>query len=109
MKLNFGHTFGHAIEKYFDYNTYTHGEAVAIGMYNITLNSEESRYTKEGTSERIKAILIKYGLEYRMPEIDEEELDKIIRSDKKNLSDKLNLIYLKRIGEANIVSKYILS
>lgn len=108
MKLNFGHTIGHAIEKYFDYGKYTHGEAVAIGMYNISLNSEETGYTKVGTSDRIKKILIKYGFEYELPQISIEELEKIIRSDKKNLSDKLNLIYLKKIGEANIVSKFIL-
>ncbi|HAQ44797.1 MAG TPA: 3-dehydroquinate synthase, partial [Dialister sp.] len=30
--LNFGHTIGHAIERYFHYSTYTHGEGVAIGM-----------------------------------------------------------------------------
>ncbi len=108
MKLNFGHTIGHAIEKYFDYGKYTHGEAVAIGMYNISLNGEETGYTKAGTSDRIKKILIKYGFEYELPQISIEELEKIIRSDKKNLSDKLNLIYLKKIGEANIVSKFIL-
>lgn len=108
MKLNFGHTIGHAIEKYFDYSRYTHGEAVAIGMYNISLNSEETGYTRAGTSDRIKKILIKYGLEYELPQISIEELEKIIRNDKKNLSDKLNLIYLKKIGEANIVSKFIL-
>lgn len=108
MKLNFGHTIGHAIEKYFDYNHYNHGQAVAIGMYNICLESEESGYTKHGTSERIKNILIKYGLEYKLPDMNMEELEKIIQSDKKNMFDKLNLIYLKRIGESNIVSKYIL-
>ena len=108
MILNFGHTIGHAIEKYFDYKKYTHGEAVAIGMYNISLSSEETGYTKEGTSERIKEILIKYGLEYRLPEMDGEVIEKTIRNDKKNLSNKLNLIYLKKIGEANIVSKFIL-
>ena len=36
MLLNFGHTIGHAIEQYYKYSKYTHGEAVAIGMYEIT-------------------------------------------------------------------------
>ena len=108
MKLNFGHTIGHAIEKYFDYKKYTHGEAVAMGMYNITVNSEESGYTKEGTSEKIKGILIRFGLEYSLPEMDREILEQTIKNDKKNLSNKLNLIYLKKIGEANIVSKFII-
>jgi len=108
MKLNFGHTIGHAIEKYFDYEYYSHGQAVAIGMYNICLESEESGYTEYGTSDKIKEILIKYGLNYNLPNMDMDKFEKIIKSDKKNMSDRLNLIYLKRIGEANIVNKYIL-
>ncbi len=108
MKLNFGHTIGHAIEKYYDYKVYNHGQAVAIGMYNICLESEESGYTVAGTSNKIKNILIKYGLEYKLPLIDTEKLYTIIKSDKKNMYDKLNLIYLKRIGESNIVCKYAL-
>lgn len=108
MKLNFGHTIGHAIEKYFNYENYSHGQAVAIGMYNICLESEESGYTEYGTSDRISEILIKYGLKYKLPNMDMDKFGKIIKSDKKNMFGKLNIIYLKRIGEANIVNKYIL-
>lgn len=36
MILNFGHTLGHAIESYYNYEKYTHGSAVAIGMCMIT-------------------------------------------------------------------------
>ncbi len=46
MLLNFGHTLGHAIEKYYNFTGYTHGEAVAIGMYKITLESEKIGITK---------------------------------------------------------------
>ena len=42
MKLNFGHTIGHALEQYYNYSKYTHGEAVAIGMYEITKISESN-------------------------------------------------------------------
>ncbi len=48
MLLNFGHTLGHAIEKYYNFTGYTHGEAVAIGMYKITLESEKIGITKKG-------------------------------------------------------------
>ncbi len=108
MILNFGHTIGHAIEKYFNYKQITHGQAVAIGMYNICLESEESGYTEKGTSQRIKEILIKYGLSYELPDMDLYKFEKIIRTDKKNMSNILNLIYLKKIGEAKIINKYIL-
>lgn len=42
MLLNFGHTIGHAIEQYYNYSKYTHGESVAIGMYNISLIDRKS-------------------------------------------------------------------
>ena len=54
MLLNFGHTLGHAIEQYYNYTKYTHGEAVAIGMYEITKISEAKGLTVKGTAERIK-------------------------------------------------------
>ena len=57
MLLNFGHTLGHAIEQYYNYTKYSHGEGVAIGMYVISKISEEKGLTKKGTSQKIKNIL----------------------------------------------------
>ncbi len=102
MILNFGHTIGHAIEKYFKYSRYTHGEAVAIGMYNITRKSEEMGITEKGTADAIKNILKKYKLPYNMPDVDREAIIKAIKLDKKNKGEKLNIILLKEIGEAYI-------
>ena len=62
MLLNFGHTLAHAIEQKFAYGRESHGEAVAIGMYQITRISEEQGLTKEGTAEEIRKILASYGL-----------------------------------------------
>ena len=50
MLLNYGHTIGHAIEQFFDFKKYSHGEAVAMGMYSITKLGEELGVTKIGTS-----------------------------------------------------------
>lgn len=41
MLLNFGHTLAHTIEQHFHYQRESHGEAVAIGMYQITMIAEE--------------------------------------------------------------------
>ena len=101
MLLNFGHTIGHAIEQYYNYSKYTHGEAVAIGMYNISLFSEEHGLTEIGTSKRIKSILDKYDLPYEM-EIDIESILDTMNLDKKKLGKKLNLIILKEIGNSEI-------
>ncbi|TWH81520.1 3-dehydroquinate synthase [Sedimentibacter saalensis] len=102
MLLNFGHTIGHAIEKYFNYEKYSHGEAVSVGMYWITKKSEEMGITEKGTSDKIKGALENYGIEYIIPHLDREEIIKNILVDKKNISGKLNLILLKDIGNAFI-------
>ena len=73
MLLNFGHTIGHAIEQYYNYSKYTHGEAVAIGMYNISLISEKYGLTQVGTSVKIRSILEKYDLPYNI-DIDIENI-----------------------------------
>lgn len=100
MLLNFGHTLGHAVEKCFGYEKYTHGEGVAIGMYNITLKSEAKGETEAGVAESIKSLLVKYKLPYEMPEMDEEEVKKAIGLDKKSSSGSITLILVKRIGES---------
>ncbi|MDK2918897.1 MAG: 3-dehydroquinate synthase [Candidatus Petromonas sp.] len=102
MLLNFGHTIGHAIEKYFKYEKYTHGEAVAIGMLAITKKSEEIGITEKGTADLIKEILIKYELPYEMPEMDMEKLMKTIGVDKKNKGQIISIVLLKGIGDSFI-------
>ena len=102
MLLNFGHTLGHAIENYFNYEMYTHGEAVSMGMYYITQKSEELGYTEPGTSEKIREILLNFNIDYTLPKVNMEEIKKLVYLDKKNISENINLILLKKIGEAFI-------
>lgn len=101
MLLNFGHTIGHAIEQYYNYNKYTHGEAVAIGMYEITKLSEKLNLTSIGTSEIIKEILKQYKLPYEL-DIDIMNIIETIELDKKNIGKNLNLIFIKEIGKSFI-------
>lgn len=102
MILNLGHTLGHGIEKIYNYETYSHGEAVAIGMYKITLLSEKMKITKTGTANRIKSLLEKYDLPIDAEIKDENALIEAIKLDKKNINSTLNLILIKDIGEAMI-------
>lgn len=102
MLLNFGHTLGHAVEKYFNYKKYTHGEAVAIGMAEITRRSEKLNITEKGTSKCIEELLKKYELPYETPEMDREVLFNTIVLDKKSSGDSINLIVLNKIGEGVI-------
>ncbi len=98
MILNFGHTMGHAIETVCGYETYTHGEGVAIGMYQITLISEKLGLTKDGTANQILELLKKYDLPYEMPNVNYDEILEVMTRDKKNLESKLNVILLKDMG-----------
>ena len=62
MILNFGHTIGHAIEGCYGFGRYTHGEGVAAGMSMLTGVTEAMGLTKEGTTARLRKLLIRYGL-----------------------------------------------
>lgn len=102
MILNFGHTLGHAIEKVYGFETYTHGEGVAIGMYMITSISEKLGLTQVGVAERIKIMLKKYNLPYEVDISDVQGVLDAIKLDKKNLNGGLNVILLNDIGECYI-------
>ncbi|WP_053956569.1 3-dehydroquinate synthase [Inediibacterium massiliense] len=102
MLLNFGHTIGHAIEKYFDYTTYTHGEGVAMGMAHITKRSEELGITKMGTFGELVKVLKKYDLPFEMPLMEKENMIKHIGVDKKRKEKSIYIILLKEIGESFI-------
>ena len=102
MILNFGHTLGHAIENHFNYIRYTHGEAVAIGMYQITRNSEQMGITQPGTQKRIKEILLKYSLPYEMPQDDAMQIIKAIAFDKKIRGKNIDIVLLNSIGKCFI-------
>ncbi len=107
MLLNFGHTLGHAIESYYNFNKYTHGEAVGIGMYKIIKMSEEKGITPKGCADEIKDILIQYSLPY---DIDIENLDEILETislDKKNINNVLKIVLLDRIGQSFLKSTNI--
>lgn len=102
MLLNFGHTLGHAVEQYYNYDKYTHGEAIAMGMAEITRHSEGLGLTEKGTAEAITLILNKYGLPCRLPAADRARLLEAIKLDKKICSGNINLVLLKKLGSAYI-------
>lgn len=104
MILNFGHTLGHAIEQIYNYETYSHGEAVAMGMNMISKIAEDKLLTKKGTADRIEALLSKYGLNKSIKIRNKEAIKEAIKLDKKNLKGNLNVILLKDIGDSYIYS-----
>lgn len=102
MKLNFGHTYGHAIEKYYNFEKYSHGQAVAIGMSYITNISERIGITQKGACQQLTDILRKYKLPINIEKEDNKDILKSIELDKKNINNSLKIILLKNIGESII-------
>ncbi len=100
MTLNFGHTIGHAIENFFNYETYTHGEAVAIGMAHITLRSEALGITAPGTAQALITLIEKYGLPTTPTEYNQQALLESITLDKKSSNNGLHIILLSEMGKA---------
>ncbi|WP_295362241.1 3-dehydroquinate synthase [uncultured Pseudoramibacter sp.] len=101
--LNFGHTIGHVIENYFGYEGYSHGEGVAVGMYNITKMSVREGITSQEDLDNLGKMLIKYGLPIDMPDMDLNRVQDIVMHDKKFTGDILNVCVMPRIGTAEIV------
>lgn len=97
MVLNFGHTFGHALEKLHGFKGLAHGEAVGIGMVMACRAGENLGVTEPGTAERVKAVLAQCGL----PTEDGFTAEQVVEAtalDKKSDGDALRLILLEKIG-----------
>ena len=99
--LNFGHTLAHTIEQHFNYERESHGEAVGIGMYQITKIAEEKGLTTSGCAEQIKKALEIY----KLPDNSNLPIDVLtdaISLDKKNLNNHLNVVLLHDIGDSYV-------
>lgn len=101
--LNFGHTFGHAIESESKFKLWTHGEAVSIGMIMASKVSEIiANFSKKNTTRIIK-LLQKANLptNYKY-KIDYKKLIKYMIMDKKSTNKNINLILTKSIGTTKL-------
>ena len=100
--LNFGHTFGHAIERCQGYGDWLHGEAVAAGM----VMAAELSGIASGDVERLRSLLEKAGLPVRPPSIGAAAMREAMGMDKKVLEDQLRFVLLRELGSANVTSDY---
>ncbi len=99
--LNFGHSFGHALEVESNYSRFLHGEAISIGMVTATRLSEIRGLCQVGTAKRLAALLSVLGLPVKQPaDIKIDGLTRALALDKKAVSSGLRLILLKAIGNA---------
>lgn len=103
--LNYGHTFGHALEKMYDYQSLLHGEAVAIGMVLAAEISLQLGWLEEESVNQIKNVLTMAKLPIRLPNsLACSALLDCMYLDKKTDDTGLRLILLKSIGHATMVA-----
>ena len=102
--LNFGHTVGHAIEKLTHYETYTHGEAIAIGMAVEAKIGEKLGICASGLSEKVIHSLKVHGLPTDSETIqDVENIIQSMRGDKKSVRGELSMSLLSDVGSCKLV------
>lgn len=105
MLLNLGHTLGHCVESYFNYERYTHGEGIAIGLYEIAKYGEAEGLSRMGLANEIADILQRLELPIRVSDIEPNNLYKSLSADKKGFGDSISLIIPKDIGNCIIIDR----
>lgn len=100
MTLNFGHTLGHAIEKYYGFGTYSHGQAIAVGMYLMMRQYERVLSKEASISIRLKKVLEQYNMFRDDIVSDYTAYYKEIINDKKIMGGQINIIVVDKIGGA---------
>jgi 3-dehydroquinate synthase len=101
QKLNLGHTIGHAVETVSGHG-YTHGQAVAIGLYRIARAAERMGYAGSGLSDSIRQVLTLTGLPYNCP-LTADDLLTAARLDKKRDGSATTLVVPRGIGRCDLV------
>ena len=102
--MNFGHTFGHALEAETGYSQFLHGEAVAWGMKAATLLGEMERLLPADDKQEILCCVNAYGPLPPLNRIDPARLAARLKSDKKTVQGKIHFVLPERIGAVKITS-----
>lgn len=100
--LNFGHTFGHAIEVLTDFEV-LHGEAVAIGMVMAADLSRRMNWIGAGEATRVRRLLADFGLPTAPPPgLDPAEMRALMGHDKKVRDGRIRLVLMRGIGRVEV-------
>ncbi|VWX58076.1 3-dehydroquinate synthase [Burkholderiales bacterium 8X] len=98
--LNFGHTFGHAIEAGLGYGKWLHGEAVGCGMVMAARLSAEVCGLDAGFVRRVEELIRRAGLPVRGPALEVDRYLELMRSDKKAQAGEIRFVMVDRPGSA---------
>lgn len=101
--LNYGHTFGHAIENVFNYGTYLHGQAIAIGMQCAARTALDLQLIDSHFIQRQTQLLANLNLPLAVEPGREDELVAAMHRDKKVSRGKLKLVLPTKIGNVELV------
>lgn len=104
--LNFGHTFGHAIESATNYEEYLHGEAVGLGMLMAADLSHRLGMIDRSAKQRVHDIVMRAGLPTEAPRIGAARAFELMRMDKKVVAGTVRLVLLEKIGRALVTGGY---
>lgn len=99
--LNFGHTLGHAIEKFKNFSLY-HGECVALGCICAAIISYKRQLISAEECYEIRDMFMPFNLPITIDDIDTEEIIRLTKSDKKADGNTIKFILLKKVGKAFI-------
>ncbi|GJJ04776.1 hypothetical protein RugamoR64_53140 [Duganella rhizosphaerae] len=102
--LNFGHTFGHAIENGLGYGEWLHGEAVGCGMVMAADLSHRMGLVDAATVARMRALVVAAGLPVKAPDLGTERWLELMEVDKKNEGGAIKFILLKPLGAPSITN-----
>ena len=99
--LNFGHTIGHSLETFYNYNKkLNHGESISIGMIVESFISNKLGYLSNSNFDRIIKHFKSVKLKTFDKNIKNKKIINLIKKDKKNTDDKINIVLLKDIGKS---------
>lgn len=105
--LNFGHTYGHAIEAHLGFGRWLHGEAVAVGMVMACQLSVSLGWLDDDLCQRAKALLLAAGLACEPPKaMKGTDFEKYMKLDKKVSDDQIRLVLLQGCGKAVVRGDY---
>jgi 3-dehydroquinate synthase len=102
--LNYGHTFGHAIEAATGFGPWLHGEAVATGMVIAAELSVRAQLLKPADAARIRALVARAGLPVRPPPLPLERWHDLMSHDKKASGGRTRFIVLDGLGRAKQIA-----
>ena len=103
--LNFGHTIGHAIESYYNFRKFNHGEAIAIGMITEAKISNHLGLLSSKELEKIIVHFKKYKLKIYDRILKDRKLISILTKDKKNFQNNINFSLINKIGSSIFYKK----